>query len=76
MNDAELDYLVTSPFLNFIHSSKPVPSPEARWLRGAGGVEPILREGEVTVWHVTGPLKPTCAKPNAPLREVPNTPGA
>jgi hypothetical protein len=29
----------------------------------------------VTVWKVTGPLKPTCAKSNAPLEEVPNTPG-
>jgi len=76
VNEAELDYLVTAPFLNFLHSSKPIPSPEARWLRGAGGVHPVLREGEVTVWQVTGPLKPTCTAVNAPLREVPDTPGA
>jgi hypothetical protein len=75
VNDAELDYLVTSPFLNFIHSSKPIASPEARWLRGSGGVKPLFREGEVTVWEVTGPLKPNCDPSNAPLREIPQTPG-
>ena len=46
------------PFLNFLHSSKPVASPEARWLRGSGGVEPLFHEGQVTVWKVTGPLQP------------------
>lgn len=74
VNAAELDYLVTSPFLNFIHTSKPIPSPEARWLRGAGGVKPYFNEGPVTVWKVTGPLKPTCTSANAPLREIPQTP--
>jgi hypothetical protein len=74
VNDAELDYLVTSPFLNFLHSSKPVASPEARWLRGSGGVRPLFREKEVTVWQVAGPLKTPCGPANAPLREVPNTP--
>ncbi|HEX4730391.1 MAG TPA: hypothetical protein VH299_03935 [Solirubrobacterales bacterium] len=74
VNSEELDYLVTSPFLNFIHSSKPIPSPEARWLRGSGGVKPLFREGPVTVWQVTGPLKTTCTPADAPLREIPNTP--
>ncbi|HEX4753086.1 MAG TPA: hypothetical protein VH268_09310, partial [Solirubrobacterales bacterium] len=74
VNSEELDYLVTSPFLNFIHSSKPIPSPEARWLRGSGGVKPLFREGPVTVWQVTGPLKTTCPSADAPLREIPNTP--
>lgn len=76
VNAAELDYLVTSPFLNFIHPGKPVPSPEARWLRGAGGVKPYFNEGPVTVWKVTGPLNPTCTRANAPLREIPQTPGS
>ncbi|MFT3863856.1 MAG: hypothetical protein QM729_06255 [Solirubrobacterales bacterium] len=75
VNDADLDYLVTSPFLNFLHSSKPISSPEARWLAGSGGVKPLFREGKVTVWEVTGKLNPTCTPANAPLREVPNTPG-
>jgi hypothetical protein len=76
VNDHDLDYLVTSPFLNFLHSSSPVPSPEARWLQGSGGVEPLFREGKVTVWKVTGPLKTRCGPANEPLREIPNTPGA
>jgi predicted membrane channel-forming protein YqfA (hemolysin III family) len=74
VNAADLDYLVTSPFLNFIHPGDPVPSPEARWLRGAGGVEPYFNEGPVTVWKVTAPLKPQCGPPNAPLEEIPQTP--
>jgi hypothetical protein len=75
VNDADLDYLVTSPFLNFIHPGDPIPSPEARWLRGESAVEPILRSGPVTVWKITGRLDPrTCGPTNAPLREIPNTP--
>jgi hypothetical protein len=74
VNDADLDYLVTSPFLNFIHPGKPIASPEARWLRGSGGARPIVREGPVTIWKVTGPLAPTCGPSNAPLREIPDTP--
>ncbi len=74
---ADLDYLVTSPFLNFLHPGKPIESPEARWLRGEDAVRPILREGPVTVWKVSGELDPAaCGPANAPLREVPNTPGA
>ncbi|MBS1888819.1 MAG: hypothetical protein JSU06_16685 [Actinobacteria bacterium] len=74
VNAAEINYLVTSPFLNFIHPGSPIPSPEARWLRGAGGVHPLFREGPVTVWQVTGPLRLACTTANAPLREVPKTP--
>ncbi|HEX6865426.1 MAG TPA: hypothetical protein VF414_21540, partial [Thermoanaerobaculia bacterium] len=34
VDDAELDYLITSPFLNFLDGDRPVRSPEAGWLRG------------------------------------------
>jgi hypothetical protein len=74
VDGADLDYLVTSPFLNFLHPSKPIASPEARWLRGSGGAEALFDEGPVTVWKITGPLAPTCAPADAPLREVPDTP--
>jgi hypothetical protein len=75
VNAADLDYLVTSPFLNFIHQDHPVPSPEARWLRGETTVHPVLRSGPVTVWKVRGELDPTaCGPGNAPLREIPNAP--
>jgi hypothetical protein len=77
VNAADLDYLVTAPFLNFLHPGTPIPSPEARWLRGERAVHPLRREGQVTVWQVRGRLDPSaCGSRNAPLREVPNTPGA
>jgi hypothetical protein len=75
VNAAGLDYLVTAPFLNFLHPAKPIPSPEARWLRGDSAVSPVLRSGPVTVWKVGGQLDPgACGPANAPLREIPDTP--
>ena len=67
VNDADLDYLVTAPFLNFLHPGDPVQSPEARWLRGESAVQPVLRSGPVTVWRVEGELSPGgCGGANAP----------
>ena len=75
VNAAGLDYLVTSPFLNFIHTSHPIPSPEAGWLRGEPTVTPIVHSGQVTVWKVRGKLDPAaCGPANAPLRRIPNAP--
>jgi hypothetical protein len=75
VNAAALDYLVTAPFLNFIHPGQPVPSPEARWLRGEPAVTPVLRSGPVTVWRIGGRLDPGgCGPPNRPLREIPQQP--
>jgi hypothetical protein len=75
VNAADLDYLVTSPFLNFIEPGKPVISPEARWLRGETAVVPIGRSGPVTVWRVRGRLDPdACGPRNAPLHEIPQQP--
>jgi predicted membrane channel-forming protein YqfA (hemolysin III family) len=77
LNAADLDYLVTSPFLNFLHPDDPIASPEARWLRGEEAVSPVLRRGPVTVWRVEGELDPAaCGPRNAPLREVPQTPAS
>jgi len=74
VNAADLDYLVTAPFLNFLHPGDPIASPEARWLRGENAVAPTLRSGPVTVWKVRGDLDPTaCGPANAPLREIPDT---
>jgi hypothetical protein len=71
---ADLDYLVTAPFLNFLHPGDPIPSPEARWLRGERAVVPVLRSGPVTVWQLRGELSPAaCGPRNAPLREIPDT---
>ncbi|MET0559674.1 MAG: hypothetical protein ABW065_13560 [Solirubrobacterales bacterium] len=73
VNDADLDYLVTSPFLNFLEPGKPISSPEAGWLRGESSVTPILRSGSVTVWKLEGSLDPSgCGPANAPLRQIPD----
>jgi len=75
VNAAGLNYLITSPFLNFIHTTDPIFSPEAGWLRGEGATVPIVRSGPVTVWRVQGTLEPSgCGRANAPLRLVPNAP--
>lgn len=75
VNEADLDYLVTAPFLNFLHPSEPIPSPEKRWLLGEKSVRPIVRSGPITVWKLNGQLNPqACGPENAPLREIPNTP--
>jgi hypothetical protein len=78
VNAADLDYLVTSPFLNFIDTEAPIASPEAGWLRGEPAARPVERSGPVTVWKVGGRLDPAaCRAPeNAPLRRVPQQPGA
>jgi hypothetical protein len=76
VNDADLDYLVTAPFLNFVDPDHPVSSPEETWLRGARGVEALERSGPVTVWRIHGSLDPNaCGPVNAPLHRVPETPG-
>ena len=75
VNRERLDYLVTAPFLNFLHPDRPIASPERRWLRGESAASPLLREGPVTVWRIRGPLDPdACGPANAPLRQVPQTP--
>jgi hypothetical protein len=77
VNAANLEYLITAPFLNFLHPGSPIPSPEPRWLRNEKSVSPILKSGPVTVWKIQGKLDPTsCGPANAPLRKVPNTPTA
>jgi len=75
VNAAGLDYLVTAPFLNFIHPENPIRSPEAGWLRGEPAVEAVDRDGQVTVWRVRGLLDPSaCSLANAPLRRIPQQP--
>lgn len=75
VENADLDYLVTSPFLNFINSAEPLLSPEAAWLRGSAAVEPISRQGPVTVWRVRSHLDPAgCNIENGPLHYVPQQP--
>ncbi len=75
VNAADLDYLVTTPFLNFIHTGDPIPSPEATWLRHDPAATPIKHDGPTTIWRIDGKLDASgCGPANAPLRQVPNTP--
>jgi len=77
VNEAELDYLVTAPFLNFLHPGLPIPSPEARWLLGEWAVRPVLQSSQVTVWKVRGELDSRgCSRAIPPLREIPQTPAS
>jgi hypothetical protein len=77
VNEAHLDYLVTAPFLNFIHPGDPLFSPETRWLHGETAVAPLKRSGAVTIWRVRGKLDPArCGRGNAPLRYIPQQPGS
>ncbi len=72
VNAADLDYLVTSPFLDFIHPGSPVESPEKAWLRGDPAVRPILHSGPVAVWRVDRRLDPSACHHTE--REVPQQP--
>lgn len=76
VNDAELDYLVSGPFLNFAHQSRPKFSPEAGWIRGDSAVRAKSRDGagveRVTVWKVDGRLDPAgCARIRGPQTYLP-----
>jgi hypothetical protein len=75
VNATDLDYLVTSPALNFIHPADPIPSPEAAWLRHAPTARPLLHSGPVAVWRIDGQLNPAaCGPANAPLKLIPQQP--
>ena len=63
VNDADLDYLVTAPFLNFIHPDDPIRSPEAGWLRGEPAVDPIERSGAGHRLAGARPARPGCVRP-------------
>ena len=75
VNEAELDYLVTAPFLNFID-----PEPTDPLTRGglaartSGRCARSAATAPVTVWRVRGKLDPAaCGPANAPLRYVPTS---
>jgi len=76
VNAANLDYLVTGPFLNFAHQSRPKFSPEASWIRTDPAVRPISRDGagvaRVTVWKLDGRLDPAgCTRLRVPTTYLP-----
>ena len=76
VNEADLDYLVTAPFLNYIHTEHPVPSPEAGWLRGEPAVKPVDRNGggHRLAGERAASTRAACGPENAPLRRIPQQP--
>ncbi len=59
VNAASLDYLVVSPYLNFLDYDHPEPSPERRWVGGDPELSPVVTGGPVEVWKVDGNLDPS-----------------
>lgn len=65
VNAARLDYLVTSPYLNFLDPARPLPSPERSWIAGSRALLPVVKGGPLEVWRVEGRLDPAlCRRPS------------
>ena len=73
VNDAGLDYLVTSPFLNFLGDREPLFSPERTWVADDPALSLEVGPGPVEVWRVDGRLDPESCDPAGPGPE--STPG-
>ena len=63
VNDADLDYLVTAPFLNFIHPATRSPRPRRAGCAARARSRRSARSGPVTVWRVEGELDPRRLRP-------------
>ena len=66
VNDEDLDYLVTSPFLNFNEDRQPIYSPERDWVADDSSLSRVVGPGPVEVWRVEGRLDPAACDPSAP----------
>lgn len=61
VNSADVEYLITSPYLNFNEYERPIRSPEKRWIERDPALTRIGGPGRVEVWRVGGDLDPgTC----------------
>lgn len=58
VNESGVEYLVTSPFLNFTDPERPIRSPERRWIESDPAIAPVTGPAEIEVWSVRGPLDP------------------
>lgn len=63
VNDAGVDYLITSPYLNFNDVARPIRSPERSWIESDPALTVVngigsTKEAPVTVWKVQGQLDP------------------
>ena len=73
VNQAGLDYLVTSSFLNFNGEREPIYSPERDWIAADKALSRVVGPGQVEVWAVEGRLDPAACDASLPGTEV--TPG-
>ncbi len=61
LNAADVEYLITSPYLNFNEYERPIRSPEKGWVENDPALTRIGEPGPVDVWWVDGELDPaTC----------------
>lgn len=65
VNDADLDYLVTSSYLNFNDYESPIRSPERGFIEDDPAVSRVTEtiqepdEDQIQVWKLSGPLDPS-----------------
>ncbi|HTU16313.1 MAG TPA: hypothetical protein VMF31_14080 [Solirubrobacterales bacterium] len=58
VNDAGVEYLVTSPFLNFDDTERPIRSPERSWIESDPALSRVTGPAQIEVWSVRGRLDP------------------
>lgn len=58
VNENDLDFLVTSPFLNFNDYEQPILSPEKAWIEGDPATSRINGPGPIGIWRIDGSLDP------------------
>ncbi|MGZ5310117.1 MAG: hypothetical protein ACXWZK_00135 [Solirubrobacterales bacterium] len=76
VNAGGYDYVATSSRLDLNAPDTDEPSPEAGWLRRAGGAEEELAVGRVAVFRIEGELDPAdCAAPEAGAAGSAENPG-
>ncbi|MGK2955561.1 MAG: hypothetical protein ACSLFI_07835 [Solirubrobacterales bacterium] len=69
VNSADVDYLITSSFLNFNDYEKPIRSPERAWVEGDPALSRVGAPGPVQVWQVNGQLDPAGCEGIGPADE-------
>jgi len=58
VNDSGVDYLVTSPYLNFDDTERPIRSPERSWIESDPALSLVTGPAQIEVWAIRGELDP------------------